>query len=408
MAEKRILVVTQHFYPENFRINDIVKGFVEDGYEVDVLCGLPNYPEGEWFSGYSAKGPFKETFAGANVLRAKEIRRKGNTSIRIFLNYVSWPIRAFLRVGSLPGEYDSVFCYNTSPVLMIIPAIRASKKYMAPLVVYVLDIWPENLYSVLPISSKFLKSIALKVSDALYAKADRLIAMSASLRQRLLDRVGLECDSVHVVPQHAEDFYTLSTRDDELHARFDGKKVIVFAGNFSPAQGLDCLIKAVGRARRRGFDALHLLLVGDGMSRGDLERLTKDENLVDHVTFYGKVEARDIPRFSELADAMVVSLAENKDLELTIPAKVASCMAAGKPIIACLNGEGAAAVRQAECGFVSPAGDIDALAGNLLKFRDAKDEELASLGFKARRYYETRFSRKKVISDLEVLLFEDE
>ena len=173
MTGKRILVVTQHFYPENFRINDIVSGFVEDGYEVDVLCGLPNYPEGEWFPGYTEKGPFEETFEKANVFRAKEIPRKGNTSIRIFLNYVSWPIRAFFRVSSLPGRYDSVFCYNTSPVLMIIPAIRASKKFKAPLVVYVLDIWPENLYTVLPISSKWLKNIASRISDMLYSKADR-------------------------------------------------------------------------------------------------------------------------------------------------------------------------------------------------------------------------------------------
>ena len=407
MTGKRILVVTQHFYPENFRINDIVSGFVEDGYEVDVLCGLPNYPEGEWFPGYTEKGPFEETFEKANVFRAKEIPRKGNTSIRIFLNYVSWPIRAFFRVSSLPGRYDSVFCYNTSPVLMIIPAIRASKKFKAPLVVYVLDIWPENLYTVLPISSKWLKNIASRISDMLYSKADRLIAMSVSLQQRLFDRVGSKCRSVHVVPQHAEDFYTLLKRDSELHERFDGKTNLVFAGNFSPAQGLDCLIKAIGKAHRNGFDDLHLLMVGDGMSRASLEQVVKEEGLTGHVTFYGRVEAHDIPQFSELADAMVVSLAENKDLELTIPAKVASCMAAGRPIIACLDGEGATAVRQAECGYVSPAGDIDSLANNLMRFRDASGNELAMFGANARRYFDARFSRKKVISDLETLLFEE-
>lgn len=405
MVKKRILVVTQHFYPENFRINDIVSGFIEDGYDVDVLCGLPNYPKGEWFPGYTAKGPYEDAYAEARVFRAKEIRRKGNTSIRIFLNYISWPIFAYFRVGSLKGNYDSIFCYNTSPVLMIIPAIRASKKFKAPLVVYVLDIWPENLYTVLSGLSRHLKGIALRISNLLYSKADRLITMSSSLKQRLSERVGTRCDSIHVVPQHAEDFYALSVRDDQLHKRFDGKKVLVFAGNFSPAQGLDCLIDAVGEAHRRGFDALHLLLVGDGMSKEHLKQLVIDKGLNDHVSFYGKVEARDIPKFSELSDAMVVSLAENADLELTIPAKVASCMAAGKPIIACLNGEGAAVLREADCGFVSPSGDTVALADNLLKFKDTDSEELLHLGLRAKRYYMDRFSRKRVISDLEQLLF---
>ena len=113
---KRILVVTQHFWPENFRINDIVEGFLDDGIEVDVLCGLPNYPKGEWFDGYDSHGPFEEHYRTANVYRCKEIPRKGNTAVRIFLNYVSWPWNARWALSRLPGGYDAVFCFNTSPV----------------------------------------------------------------------------------------------------------------------------------------------------------------------------------------------------------------------------------------------------------------------------------------------------
>ena len=128
----RILVVTQHFWPENFRINDIVEGFVQDGLDVDVLCGLPNYPKGEWFSGYSADGPFEETYKGAHIFRAREIPRKGNTGKTIFLNYVSWPLYAAGALNRLPGGYDAVFCFNTSPVLMCWPAIKYAKKHKIP------------------------------------------------------------------------------------------------------------------------------------------------------------------------------------------------------------------------------------------------------------------------------------
>ena len=136
---KRILVVTQHFWPENFRINDMVEGFLQDGLEVDVLCGLPNYPKGEWFDGYSAQGPWEEHYGTAQVFRAKEWPRKGNTSVNIFLNYVSWPLYAWRALDRLPGGYDAVFCFNTSPVLMCWPAIRYAKKHKIPFTSYVLE-----------------------------------------------------------------------------------------------------------------------------------------------------------------------------------------------------------------------------------------------------------------------------
>src|SRR5699024_1186359 len=135
----RILVVTQHFWPENFRINDIVEGYLEDGLSVDVLCGLPNYPKGEWFDGYSARGPWEETYHGARVFRAREWPRKGNTSVNIFLNYISWPLYAAAALHRLPGGYDAVFCFNTSPVLMCWPAVRYARKHHIPFTNYVLD-----------------------------------------------------------------------------------------------------------------------------------------------------------------------------------------------------------------------------------------------------------------------------
>ena len=152
MKGKRILVVSQHYWPENFRIADICAGFAEDGCEVDVLCGLPNYPKGEWFEGYRYTGPRRESHAGVQIFRAGEIRRRGNTSLRIFLNYISFPVTALFNLPRLHGrKYDAVFCYETSPVLMMLPAVVYAKLHRVPLTTYVLDLWPENLYSVMPV-----------------------------------------------------------------------------------------------------------------------------------------------------------------------------------------------------------------------------------------------------------------
>lgn len=401
----RILVVTQHFWPENFRINDIVEGFLQDGIAVDVLCGLPNYPKGEWFPGYSAAGPFEEEWHGARLYRCKEVPRRGNTSVNIFLNYVSWPWYAAHALHRLPGRYDAVFCFNTSPVLMCWPAIRYAKKHHIPFTNYVLDIWPENLYSVLNVKNKALRAIAQGVSDALYKKADRLIAMSEPLQQRLCQRTGMPPQKIAVIPQYCEDFYAVPQPDAALQAQFGGRFNLVFTGTFTPAQSLETVITAVQDARSRGADMLHLLLVGDGMSRAALEAKVKELHAEDAVTFYGSVPATDIPKFTALADALIVCLSDSPDLGLTVPAKVASYMAAGKPVLASMDGAGNAAVAAAG-GLSSPACDAAALADNLLALTRMDAAQHAAMGQSAKEYYLAHYRRSELLRKLEHFILE--
>ncbi|HAR10430.1 MAG TPA: glycosyltransferase WbuB [Ruminococcaceae bacterium] len=404
-SQKKILVVTQHFWPENFRINDIVEGFLQDGIAVDVLCGLPNYPKGEWFPGYSAAGPFEEEWHGARLYRCKEVPRRGNTSVNIFLNYISWPWYAAHALHRLPGGYDAVFCFNTSPVLMCWPAIRYAKKHHIPFTNYVLDIWPENLYSVLNVKNKALRAIAQGVSDALYKKADRLIAMSEPLQQRLCQRTGMPPQKIAVIPQYCEDFYAVPQLDAALQAQFGGRFNLVFTGTFTPAQSLETVITAVQDARSRGADMLHLLLVGDGMSRAALEAKVKDLHAEDAVTFYGSVPATDIPKFTALADALIVCLSDSPDLGLTVPAKVASYMAAGKPVLASMDGAGNAAVAAAG-GLSSPACDAAALADNLLALTRMDAAQHAAMGQSAKEYYLAHYRRSELLRKLEHFILE--
>lgn len=404
-SQKKILVVTQHFWPENFRINDIVEGFLQDGIAVDVLCGLPNYPKGEWFPGYSAAGPFEEEWHGARLYRCKEVPRRGNTSVNIFLNYISWPWYAAHALHRLPGGYDAVFCFNTSPVLMCWPAICYAKKHHIPFTNYVLDIWPENLYSVLNVKNKALRAIAQGVSDALYKKADRLIAMSEPLQQRLCQRTGMPPQKIAVIPQYCEDFYAVPQPDAALQAQFGGRFNLVFTGTFTPAQSLETVITAVQDARSRGADMLHLLLVGDGMSRAALEAKVKELHAEDAVTFYGSVPATDIPKFTALADALIVCLSDSPDLGLTVPAKVASYMAAGKPVLASMDGAGNAAVAAAG-GLSSPACDAAALADNLLALTRMDAAQHAAMGQSAKEYYLAHYRRSELLRKLEHFILE--
>ena len=372
--KKRILVVSQHYYPENFRITDLCEGFVQDGFEVDVLCGLPNYPHGEWFEGYSQNGPMRETHGGVEIFRTREIRRKNNTSLRIFLNYVSYPFTAVFRLFSLRR---------------------------IPLTCYVLDLWPENLYSVLPIQNKFLRAVAKSVSHWHYLRCDQLVAMSDALGEKL--RTISPRSTVHVIPQYCEDFYAEDVTDAALCARFSDKFCVLFAGNISPAQNLDLLVECAVRLRDAGRNDIHFIIVGDGMSRVSLEERVEKEGVSSLFSFEGQKPAADIPRYTGFAGALFAALNASDDLGLTVPAKITSYLAAGKPCLVSMDGEPARVIREASCGLVSPAGDVQALYENLLKLADASPEQRQTMGENARRCYRENFSRSMLLKKMEAL-----
>ncbi len=398
----RILVVTQHYWPENFRVTDLCEGLAANGIEVDVLCGLPNYPLGNWFKGYSYTKPRHEIHNGIELFRSGEIPRKGNTGLTIFLNYVSWPLFSLFHLPRLHGrKYDAVLCYNTSPVLISFPAIVYAKLHKIPLTNYVLDIWPENLYSVLNIKNKLLRSIAQGVSNWHYRKADRLIAMSPSLAERLAVVGKKERSSIAVIPQYCEDFYAYPADCTALRQEFGGRFNLVFTGNFSPAQSLETVIEAACIAKSKGLACLHLLLVGDGMSRTALEQLVKQKNAQDFITFYGTVPPQRIPEFCALADGLICPLADSPDLGMTIPAKLASYMASRTPILASITGEGALAVEQANCGFATPAGDAAALADSMLALANCSAQQRKQLGENAFAWYSTHYKREILLNQLQ-------
>ena len=246
------------------------------------------------------------------------------------------------------------------------PAIRYAQKHHIPFTNYVLDLWPENLYSVLPVQNKFLRGIAQGVSDWLYRRCDRLIAMSAPLQQRLCQRTRQTGAGRGRHPAVLRGFFTPCPSTTPLETRFADGSTWCLPARSTPAQSLDLVLRAVLEARAAGAEGLHLLLVGDGMSRESLAGPCAGAAGRGAVTFYGSVPAAEVPKFTALADALLISLSDSPDLGLTVPGKLASYMAAGKPVVASMNGAGAEAVAESGGGLVSPACDVHALAENLL------------------------------------------
>lgn len=370
--------------------------------EVEVLCGLPNYPRGEFYPGYSLRGPYREEHNRIKVFRVPEIPRGDNSNLRIFLNYVSFPLTSLSHLPRLMfGKYDKIFLYQLSPVMMSIAGILLSKVRRIESTMYVLDLWPENLFSVLDVKNKTFRRLAERISHWHYRQPDKIVVLSEQMRAKIKTITGLPDDKISIVPQACESLYEVEAYDAELAGRLgDGFKV-VFTGNLSPAQSFDTIVNAAQELKNEGLTDISWVIVGDGMSRADLEEEVRMRGLDDVFLFEGHHPVTDIPKYTTLADVLVAGLVKSDLLEATIPAKVMSYIASGRPLALAMDGEvGRLVMDDAQCGLVSPAGDAAALAGNIRKLYHMTPEERQALGVRGKAYHFANLERSIVLDRL--------
>jgi len=392
--KKRVLVVCQHFWPESFRINDICDYLIGRDCEVDVLCGIPNYPGGKIYPGYSYFKNRRQEYNGIRIRRAFEIPRGNNTKFRIFLNYISFPISSILHIPRLlRRKYNKVFLFQTSPVMMSLAGIILAKIKKIESIMYVLDLWPENLYSVLNIKNRFLRFIAKKASHWHYKNVDKLIVPTRKMKEALQGIVRISDEKIAVIPQSCEKIYEKDVHDEELSKRLGSGFKIVFAGNISPAQSFDTIIAAAKKLKSDGIHDIRWIIVGDGMSRKWLEENIKKQNLEDAFILEGLKPVAEIPKYHTLADALIACLVKSSLLDCATPAKVMSYFAAGRPILLALDGENQQIVNREGCGFACDAGDSNALYENIRKLYFMPKEQRIQMGEKGRAYHFKHWER---------------
>ncbi len=390
----KVLVICQHYWPETFRVTDLSEGFVEYGYKVDVLCGIPNYPAGKFFKGYGLFNKRKQTHNGVNIIRVPEIPRGKNTNFRIALNYLSFTFFAIFYIPKLYRQhYDRIFVYELSPVFMILPGIILAKLQKIKLYVYVCDFWPHSLFSIIDIKNKFLRKIITKNSYWYYRQADGIMAVFKGIQTRLVKNVGISKEKTLYTPQAAEKFYEKPVYDKALKKRFEDKFKIVFAGNINPAQSFETILAAAEILKKKNYNKICFIIVGDGMSRKWLEAEVKKLGLDEYFSFEGLKPTERIPAYQTIADLLVVALSKSKLFEYGIPAKVQSYMASGKPIVGAMDGEAQKLINESGCGYCVSSGDSKGLAKAIEKLINMSTSERSIMGNKGRKYHFMHFER---------------
>ena len=395
----RILIVTQYFWPENFRINDLVLELKNRGHELTILTGKPNYPSGKIYMDFKKNPENFQEYCGVEVIRAPILARSSGF-FRLGLNYLSFLIGAtFFGTWSLQKKsFDLIFVYGPSPITVALPAIFLARIKKIPVVFWVLDLWPESLSAVGAVHSKNILKLTGYLVRVIYKNCTLVLGQS----QSFVSRIALYCkdkSKIRYYPSWAEDiFNSKPSKAPEVPIKTNSFN-IVFAGNIGESQDIPAILDAAQILKSN--NNIRWLIIGNGSKYKWLQAEVTRRNLESQILTLGRYPIERMPSFYAHADALLVTLKKEPVFSLTIPAKLQSYLMAGIPVLGMLDGEGAKLINDAKAGISSPASDPEALASSVLQMISKSSSERDEMGRRGSEHIKKQFNRSLLISKLE-------
>lgn len=395
----KILLVTQYFWPENFRINDLAVHLQQQGHQVTVLTGVPNYPAGRFFDGYGLFKRTTEQWHGIKIIRAPLMPRGKGGGLRLAINYFSFALMASIYGVLWAGRnFDVIFVHEPSPITVGLPAIVMKKMTGAPILFWVLDLWPESVTAASGVSQPRVIALLRRMTRWIYSHCDNVLVQSMGFMKHVKE-MGVPDERARYFPSWAEELYRpIEVKSGDMPNMPDGFR-IVFAGNVGVAQDFGTILKAAEILK--GEPKIKWVIIGDGRMLPWVRDEVRKKELEQMVHLLGRHPVEKMPEYFACADALLVSLKKEPIFSSTIPGKIQSYLACGRPIIAMLDGEGARIVNEANAGVSCPAEDAHALALVAVKMSKMDCSDLARMGNNGRQYYEAHFDRKVLFPQLE-------
>jgi len=395
----KLLIVSQYFWPENFRINDLALGLKRLGHEVTILTGIPNYPSGRFFPGYNFFSLRCEEFEGIPVYRVPQISRGTGKGVRLALNYISFALFSTL-LGPLRcrGDFDAIFVYEPSPITVGLPALLLKMIKRAPILFWVQDLWPESLSATGAIRTTWILNAVENLVRVIYRGCDLILVQSRAFIPSVEMLGGKQ---IRYFPNSAEALYkpvVLPECAPERTAMPAGFRVM-FAGSVGTAQDFGTILDASEILKQHAN--IQWGILGEGRMLPWVKEQIEARGLNTTVHLLGQHPVESMPGYFSLADVMLVTLRKEPVFALTIPSKIQSYLACGKPIIAALDGEGAHIIQEARAGIAVPAGDPELLADAVLAMSRMTVAEREAMGVRALQYFKENFERGMLLERLD-------
>lgn len=394
----RLLLLTQYFWPETFRINEIVTSLVARGVSVDVITGQPNYPIGKVFPGYKAWGINKQFWSGARLFRVPLFPRGQKSGIRLAINYFSFVISATFfgafRFSSI--KPDVIFVYAPSPLLQALPALFLGWLKRVPVVLYVQDLWPDSLEATGYIKSQHIIRFVKSIVSFIYKRTD-LILVSSKPFKDIIHSYGTEAKIIYYPNSVENIFFDPESGLKLIIPELDAGFKVVFAGNVGSAQAVQVIVDAARLLRE--YSDIRFIVVGSGSELDWMKNQILSYD-IKNLFLVGRHPVEAMPNILSRASALLVTLADRPIFALTVPNKIQAYLAVGRPIVACMNGEGARIVEEAGAGISMPAEDGAALAAGILKLYELPDSERVQMGKNGQSYFAKNFEHEQLIDKL--------
>ena len=398
---KHIMIVCMHFYPVQFRVNDIALELVSRGYKVTVVTGIPNYPDAKFTKGYGLFKKRRENYEGIDIIRLP-IFPRGNNSLSLVLNYFSfnfsgWFFSLFTRIKA-----DHVFIYGTSPLLKAMVGLRYAKRRKIGSTLYVMDLWPESVQYAGGISNHSVLKYLTKKMEKIYRLSTHILISSRSFISSIKEK-HVPDDKIIYWPQAAEELFTKESNEKASEVIRDNRLNLIFAGTIAVAQGLD-ILPETAVLLKRDHKKVRFIIVGDGRERESLVEKVNELGVSDYFQFTGKVPVAKVPSYFNQTDAAILTLTDTPIFRLTIPAKLQSYMTYGIPILTNVQGEVKEIIEESKSGLVASSYSVESFYEMINNFMKCTKEERKTMSINGKNYANKYFDRNQLMDQLENIM----
>ena len=390
---KKILIVTECFYPEEFKINDVALSWKDKGFDVDVLTLSPSYPLGKIYPGYKNKIYSKCEWQGVNVYRLHAVLGYKESTFKKILKYVNFMILGSVVSLFIGKKYDYVLGFNMSALTGMLPAVLIGKLYKKPVTFWALDIWPDSVYAYGFKKTKALSYFLDKFVKFMYHNIDNIALSSKGFESKLKPYVRSDL-TFNYLPQWADDL-DMSIEPADLST--DNKVHFTFAGNIGKVQNLENIINAFCLLFSEYQEKSQFNIIGDGSNLGNLKRLANNN---PNIVFHGKKPRPDMASYYKASDFLIISLIGEPIFSVTVPAKTQTYIAAKKPILSIINGDTASIIQDNNLGLYADPSKIDAISTLFQRCIDMSQTERQSFTNENDRLLATIFNKEKTIGKL--------
>ncbi len=398
----RILLVTQYFYPEVFKSNDLAFELARRGHHVDALVGIPNYPDGKYFKGYGLLTKRHEVVNGVNVYRCFQTPR-GKGGWRLPINYFTYVISGCLWVlffFAWKKKYDCIIGHEPSPIFQAYPALLLRKLRRTPFYYWIMDLWPDAMKSGGGVKNERILHFVDKLVKGIYRNTDKILITSKRFEAPIAAKGDFK-EKIIYYPNWSDDVMSMSQEYD-IPKLPDGFRIMI-AGNLGKSQNLEAVTEVM--LGLKDIPEVKWIFVGGGSRKEWLEQFIKNNGLTERAICVGQYPFKAMPAFLRQADAMMVTLkAGFPHLEAVVPARLQTYMSAARPVLAMIGCGGADIIWESKCGYAVPAGDSAALIRIIKEKVLTNREAFDQMGKNGRAYYERNYRMDMCIDNLEKII----